>query len=295
MATLLGPKTGTLRHNETAGEDGITRTASQTYIVEASAVSETAATILAVSGLPFWGSVFADDVRLSVKRRSPSRTAKSLIWYVAIEWSSSTKKREEDEEEDQPAIQRKPLISIDSEVIKRPFVSDAFTDQSITASNGQEFLSTPLKDAYVTVINFVRYEAAFPLARAIAYQGTVNLLPVTIGGIEHGNREVLISRITSDSGSEIDGEWVYSARYTFKIWPTAVDANSNGGWMRDFLDQGTFYLDNNDAVLHFVDDYGNPRTGNLDLDGGKLDDTSPPLFIWRHEHRLVDFSPLALV
>lgn len=295
MATFIGPKTGTLRHVETATDDGIVRTASQTYLVQAANTSETAATIMATSGVPPFFSLFTDDPRLSVKKRQPRRLAKSLLWEVAIEWSSATKKREEDQEEDQPPTERPPIITIDSEIIKRPFVTDVEdSEKRIVASNGQEFLSTPLRDVYVTVINYTRYEDEFPLSRINTFQGTVNDALVTIGDVDYGKKRVLIPRITADNGSEVDGEWVWSVSYQFKLWPEDVDGDDNGGWMRDFLDQGTFYKTDDDETFHFVDDYGNPRTGNLDGSGNQLEDDDDAVLLWFNEHSLVDFTDLQL-
>ena len=295
MATLIGAKEGTLRHTETASEDGIKREASQVYLVQAADSSETAATILGVTGIPSWGSVFTDDLRLSVKKRSPHRIPKSLLWEVSINWSSNTRKREEDEEEEQPAVERPPRISIDAEVIKRPFVTDADDPtKRIVASNKQEFLHTPLRDVYVTVISYTRYEAAFPLSRVNTFQGTVNDASVTIGGSSYGKKQVLISRVSADNGSEVDGQWVWSVTYVFKLWPDPVDATGNGAWMRDFLDQGTFHTNDAGEVRVFGDDFVNPTTGNLNGAGQKLDVDDPPFLLWFNEHKAVDFTDLGL-
>lgn len=298
MPTLTTPngKAGTLRHTEKLTEDGVRREASQVYVVKADSASDNAATIMATSGVPQFGTVFTGDTRLGVRQRTPRRIGNSLLWEITINWSSNTKKREEEQEEDQPPTERPPVISGDAEVIRLPFVRDSiFTEtKPLVASNKQPFLNTPSRDVYVDVLTYTRYEDTFPQAKKVTFQGKVNLSDVTVGGVTYGQKQALISRISYDNGSEVDGEWVWRVTYVFKFHPEAVDGSGNGGWMRAFLDQGYFYTDANDNIQHFADDTDSPTTGNLDGDGGKLDADEDPVFLWFNEFEAVDFTQLNL-
>ncbi len=294
MATA-GQKLGSLRHSENLTEDGIVRSATATYVITGANTSDTWANLASTSGLPLLGSLFADDTRLVCKRRTPRRHPKSkTVWEVQVEWSSNAKKKED--EDDLPPTERPPIIRGSSEIVTRPFVRDAIDGtKRVVASNGQEFSNTPLRAMYVDVMSYTRYESAFPQPTKSTYQGKVNDASLTFGETTYAKKTVLCAGIEYDNGTEIEGQFVWQVSYTFKFWPEDPDADGNGGWMREFLDQGTHYTDaTTNELRHFIDDLGNPRTGNLDGSGDALATDEDPVFIWLNEYQTADFSGLNL-
>jgi len=298
MATYIGAKAGSLQHSETATKEGIVRSASEVHIVQAASATEYGSNILGTSGVPLMYSFFDGDLRLTVNKRSPRRIGKSLMWEVNVSWSSATKKRDEDEDDDDDdPVARPPRITIDAELVKIPFVRDVQdTTKLVVASNKQEFMSTPLIDTYVTILTYERYEGTFPLSKINTFQGTVNAAEVTIGKQFYDKKEVHISRITADNGSEINGDWVWSVQYVFRLahrWYTA--SPESGGWMQEFLDQGTFHIDESTGEKRvFGDDFQNPTTGNLDGSGQKLADDEHPVMLWFNKYPTADFTNLNL-
>jgi hypothetical protein len=97
----------------------------------------------------------------------------------------------------------------------------------------------------------------------------------------------------TDIGGQTKQRVTYRIIFNLKIDPSTQQPQ---GWISHVLLQGPRYFDNaNDKnILSFETTDGQPRWGNLNLDGTKRDPSLAGLYVPRNRYKLADFNQLNL-
>jgi hypothetical protein len=224
-------------------------------------------------------------VEISIDRDVAAR----LKWYadVSYEEVSDDQGAGSGGQTGTPPDQLLPEWSWSSETITRTVVNDSNGD--FYGSSAGEPYGREIQIA-IPVLKIERYELSFDPSTIVAYVNHVN--ESEFWGVEDG--AVLMSAIEDRKDTHViyGGKYYRKVSYTLKFAVPFIDQVLQG-WDDLLVDQGTYYKDSNNNLVHFKAG-GSETTGLLDGQGHKNPDPDYAYIFSRKPFPSADFSALNL-
>lgn len=173
------------------------------------------------------------------------------------------------------------------EVVGTPFVDG---NTAIKNTAGQPFNQMPEVIAPQKTLTIVKNKPSYNVNEMMFYEGKVNSTPF----LGFDTATVFCDFIDGASGFENNIAFV-TVTYQFSIRRDNFNPDSPGEpWDWAPINQGSYYLDDNDVEQFFTDSNGNFRQGFLDTDGTRLSSTLEPIILAFRVYERTDFNALGL-
>lgn len=264
----------------------VRKTGRQTFIVMGDTLADTEADAVTTAGIPplyYPGAgmyVVAHRAREVSTVKNPITGQDAILFEVDVDYDSQVLP-----DDNQPPTAKPPRVRWTSETTDELLERDAITGKPVVTANNEPILIT--HPVTIPVLEITRYEQyPFDPDTILAYGFRTN------SAVFWGAPPSTALMMPMDADEELIDNTRYAVvTYRIKFHPTDVP----NPWNARPLHYGTLYRATpGGPILQHRETGGYPTPTNLKMDGTKLGDNDPPVFLDFARHRTANFNALSL-